>query len=226
VPRLHINDLDPAIFAFWISVTEHSADFLALFDQVELTLEEWHRQREVYRVADLSDPVALGYATFFLNRTNRSGVMNAGVIGGQLQNGRYRIDARFNRAQLRQKLEWIGREADRIEVTNRDGLAVLAESMSDPGMFSYIDPPYYDKGSFLYLNSLAEDSHRSLAALLKESRDKLWVLTYDDVPAIRELYRGLHQGTFALPYSAHRATVATERMVLSDAVAALDGVMP
>jgi len=225
VPRIVINDLDPSIHSFWTAVTQHSTDFLAKFDATPVTLEEWHRQRDIYRAGDSTDPVSLGFATFYLNRTNRSGVMNAGVIGGQSQAGRYKIDARFNRTELRSKLEWIGSSASRITVSNRDGLELLAESIESDRVFCYIDPPYFDKGSYLYMNSFAEESHGALATLLRASRAARWVLTYDDVPQIRKLYLGLYQGTFSLPYSAHKAELARERMVLSDPVAALDGVM-
>lgn len=226
VSRIIINDLDPAIHAFWTAITQHSDEFFALYDLTAVTLDEWKIQREIYRDADASDPVALGFATFFLNRTNRSGVMNAGVIGGQAQAGRYKIDARFNRESLRQRLSWVAAVSDRITVTNRDGLELLDECLELEGIFSYIDPPYFDKGSFLYMNSLCAESHGALAAVLRRERQGKWILTYDDVPAIRSLYRGLHQGTFALPYSAHGASNTTERMVLSDPVAILSGIMP
>lgn len=225
VPRVVINDLDPSIHAFWTAVTAHSSRFLSKFDATEVTLDEWHRQREIYRAGDASDTVELGFATFFLNRTNRSGVMNAGIIGGQAQAGTYKLDARFNRSELRSKLEWIASASNRITVSNRDGLELLAESIASDRVFCYIDPPYFDKGSYLYMNSFAAESHGALASLLRASRSARWVLTYDDVPQIRKLYLGLYQGTFSLPYSAHKAEVAKERMVLSDPVAALDGVM-
>ncbi len=225
VSRLVINDLDPCIHAFWVAVTRHPYLFIRRFDDTQVTLDEWHRQRDIYRAADASDPVALGFATFFLNRTNRSGIMNAGVIGGQRQTGTYKIGARFNRAELRTKLRWIGNNARRITVTQRDGLELLRDSLGSGDVFGYIDPPYFDKGSFLYMNSFAADSHAALAGVLRDARRGRWVLTYDDVPVIRSLYRGLYQGTYSLPYSAHEATLAKERMILSDAVADLDWVM-
>lgn len=225
VPRVVINDLDPSIHAFWVAVTRHSKLFLAKYDATALTLDEWHVQREVYRAADALDPVSLGFATFFLNRTNRSGIMNAGVIGGQAQAGRYKLDARFNREDLRQKLAWIGEVSDSITVSNRDGIELIAEAVASQRAFCYIDPPYYDKGSYLYMNSFAEAGHAALAEVLRKARDGRWALTYDDVPQIRKLYLGLYQGTFSLPYSAHTASLAKERMVLSDAVAEIDGVL-
>jgi DNA adenine methylase len=225
VPRIIINDLDPRIHAFWTSVTQHGAEFLARFDATHVGLDEWQRQRDLYRHADPLDTVTLGFATFFLNRTNRSGIMNAGVIGGQGQAGRYKLDARYNRTELRAKLEWIVLNAGRIVVSNRDGAELLDECLSSQGVFAYIDPPYFDKGSFLYMNGFVAQSHAALAQILWKNRRGPWVLTYDNAPDIRKLYMGLYQGTFSLPYSAHKASLAKERMVLSDLVSDLDWVM-
>jgi DNA adenine methylase len=226
VARVVINDLDPCMFAFWRAAVDESSAMLHLLDSAPLTIAEWERQREIYRQRDTANLLELGFATFYLNRTNRSGVMNAGVIGGKEQRGKYKIDARYNKSELRARLEWIGENASRIKVSNLDGLDVIRKYVSMKKAFSYIDPPYFAKGSFLYLNSFMERDHTALADLLRQARGARWILTYDDVPEIRRLYRGMYQGTFHLPYSAHVATRAKERMVLSDAVAALDAVMP
>ena len=226
VARVVINDLDPCMFAFWRAAVDEPATMLRLLDRTPLTVHEWERQREIYRQRDDSRLVELGFATFYLNRTNRSGVMNAGVIGGKAQQGKYKIDARYNKSELRSRLEWIGDNASRIRVSNTDGLDVIRRYAGMRKSFCYIDPPYFDKGSFLYMNSFAEQDHAALADVLRQARGARWVLTYDDVPDIRRLYRGLFQGTFDLPYSAHVVAKTKERMVLSDAVAGLDAVMP
>lgn len=225
VARVVINDLDPCMFAFWRAAVHESSTMLRLLDQTPLTIHEWERQREIYRQRDSPKLVELGFATFYLNRTNRSGVMNAGVIGGKEQSGRYRIDARYNKSELRSRLEWIGANASRIRVSSIDGIEVINRHVATDRSFCYIDPPYFDKGSFLYMNSFVEQDHTDLAVVLRQARGARWVLTYDDVPDIRRLYRGLFQGTFDLPYSAHVAARTKERMVLSDAVASLDAVM-
>lgn len=225
VSRLVINDLDPCIFAFWDTAVNHSSELLTLLTETPLSIDEWHRQREIYRLRDITNPLQLGFATFYLNRTNRSGVMNAGIIGGQAQAGKYRMDARFNKSELASRLAWIGSMSGSIQVSNRDGLDVLRETLCDGNAFAYIDPPYYEKGSFLYMNSFVDRNHVELAQLLRDARESRWVLTYDDVPEIRRLYRGLYQGTFNLPYSAHVANTTRERMVLSDSVAQLEAVM-
>lgn len=226
VSRVVINDLDPCIHAFWKSAVQESAALLDLLDRTPLTIHEWERQRDIYRQRDQTDHVRLGFATFYLNRTNRSGVMNAGVIGGKAQQGTYKIDARYNKLELSARIRWLGDNASRIRVSNQDGLHVIRKHTELKTSFCYIDPPYYEKGSFLYLNSFANSHHAELASTLRDARAGRWVLTYDDVPEIRRLYRGMFQGTFDLPYSAHAISKTRERMVLSDSVAGLDAVMP
>lgn len=219
VKRIVINDLDPAIFAFWNSAVNHSDDFLELFDATKLTLEEWDRQKAIYKACDTSRELELGFATFFLNRTNRSGVLNAGVIGGRAQAGTYKLDARYNKVKLHDRLSWLGTMSGSITVTNHDGIECLKENLGTPETFVYADPPYFDKGSYLYLNAFGPKDHENLAKLLKQHPTALWLLSYDRAPEILSLYKGLSQRSLALNYSAHRTGVTEELLVVSRAVA-------
>ncbi|MCC4908464.1 DNA adenine methylase [Microbacterium sp. cx-59] len=216
VPRIAINDLDPAVHEFWRAVVDQSDRFSDKVRSVPLTLDEWRTQKAIYR-----DPEAngfdRGFAMFYLNRTNRSGVLHAGVIGGQKQGGKYLIDARFNREDLAARVEAIGARSDDISVTSMDGAEFIRSKLGE-GAFVYADPPYYEKGALLYLNAFDDAAHSALAKLLTDNPDAIWLLTYDDCAAIRKLYRGRYQGTFELPYSAHRAERAQELMVMSSPI--------
>lgn len=217
VDRIVINDMDANVHAFWDSAVNDHARFMRLFDRVEPTIEQWHHWRAVLR-----DPVSeleRGFAFFFLNRTCRSGVINGGVIGGLAQRGRYRVDARYNKEQLRGKLEYLGRVAERIEVRGDDGVEVVRDYAGRPGAFVYADPPYVVKGSSLYLTAFDEARHRMLADVLTGCRDGVWMLTYDDAPLVRGLYAGLPGGLYDLRYSAARHCAARELMVYSPALA-------
>ena len=216
VSRIVINDLDPAVFAFWNSVVNDSASFLELFDSTEVTIEEWKRQKTI-----LSSPrteLELGFAFFFINRTSRSGVSTGGAIGGLAQSGCYKIDARYNRIALRKKLKDIAEVSDCITVSNKDGAQVVEEISGSRNSFLYIDPPYVAKGKSLYMNPLDRQSHASLARTLLERQDGKWLLTYDDHPMIRELYGGNVVGTYALNYCAYRRRRANELMIASNLV--------
>lgn len=218
VSRVVINDFDPAIFAFWDTVSNDPDYLTEQLNRVPLNVAEWRRQREIYTAADLSDPRALGFATFYLNRTNRSGVLNGGPIGGLDQTGNYKIDARFNREDLSERLRILALYADRIVATRDDGIDTIRRYATQPSTFIYADPPYFEKAGSLYLNAFKAEDHAALADVLNGVADQPWLLTYDRVPQVDEFYAQRRRRSFGLHYSAHRVVKATEIAVLSDAL--------
>lgn len=217
VDEIVVNDMDPAMWSLWESMVNNPERFHSLVRETPVTLDVWRKQKQIYAAGlDGADPLDLGFATFFLNRTNRSGVLNAGVIGGQAQAGVYRIDARFNKATLLHRLDRIASVRDRIQVRNLDGTELIKEYVDDSQTFIYADPPYYEKGSYLYLNSFTDQQHSGLAEALNQPSRARWILTYDDVPAINSLYEQRRRQTFSLHYSAHKPGLARELMVYSD----------
>lgn len=225
VSRLVINDIDPAVHAFWIAVVYCNPEFVDWVRQVPLTVEEWLRQREIYRSGS-GNLLRLGQAFFYLNRTNRSGVLNAGVIGGQKQIGNYKIDARFNRDTLIERLTAIGELADRIEVSDLDGRSVIRNYSTDSSAFLYIDPPYVQAGSQLYLNAFDARDHEALAQIVHGITSAHWLMTYDAAPLIQRLYAEDFQCTLELNYSARYPGRAQELLIASlgvaDAIRSLD----
>lgn len=229
VRRIVINDLDPAIYACWIAMVKESEDFLHLLESTPLTIDEWKRQREVYRRRHEGDvdSLALGFATFYLNRTSRSGVLGAGVIGGLEQAGSYRMDARFDKKVLRARVERLAELSGRIRVTRQDGAARLREYLPKDNVFAYVDPPYVEKGSSLYMSSFQDRDHIELARVLNGHANTNWVLTYDVADLIKRLYKARDISQFRLLYSAHlrgtknelKRPTASELMVLSNRVA-------
>lgn len=224
-----INDLDPAIHACWKAMVKDTEAFLGLLERTPLTVEEWVAQREIYRRrqdANL-DPLALGFATFYLNRTSRSGVLGAGVIGGFAQAGTYKIDARCDKAVLRARIEKLAEFSRKIRVTRQDGAARLREYLPKDNVFAYVDPPYVEKGSSLYMSAFKEEDHIALAMVLNGHSDRNWVLTYDVADVIKSLYKARDVSEFQLLYSAHlrrtkdelKRASASELMVLSNSVA-------
>lgn len=214
-----INDLDPLVHAFWDSAVNHSEEFIERFDRTEVTLQQWDVQRAKVRKSAEHDQIELGFAFFFLNRTNRSGILNAGVIGGRSQSAKDKIDARFNRGRLRQLLTELHQMRGSIEVRNQDGGELIEEFSPDAGSFIYADPPYYDKGQSLYLNAFKHEDHESLARILNENSDANWILTYDNVQAIVDMFPDRYRQDFTLQYSAHTSRIGSELLVVSDRVA-------
>lgn len=217
VDRIVINDYDIAIFAFWHSILNQTDAFVSMIEQTPLTVEEWERQKQIYKAKDSKDLLTLGFATFYLNRTNRSGILNAGPIGGKAQLGQWKIDARYNKDKLIARIRLIATFRANITVLNQDGADVIQAYADDETSFFYVDPPYYVKGSQLYLNSFKHEHHERLAGVLNQNSRCRWVLTYDDVEQIRDLYANRRQDTFTLNYSAHHSSPkGSEIMVFSD----------
>jgi len=221
VDRLAINDIDPAVHAFWRTAVEDNVRLIDRVATVPLTIEEWQRQREIYKASNERDLLGLGFAFFYLNRTNRSGILNAGVIGGQRQLGKYRIDARFNRETLIERLASIGELANRIIVSDLDGRTVINNYAQDQSAFMYIDPPYVQAGSQLYLNAFDGRDHTALASVVKTVEQAHWLMTYDTAPLIESLYRDYFQCRLELTYSARYPGQAEELLVASDSVASI-----
>jgi DNA adenine methylase len=218
VGKIVINDLDPAIAAFWRSLVTDPDGFIERVRKVKLNVTEWREQKAIYMAAGTVEEGELGFATFYLNRTNRSGVLNGGPIGGLDQTGNYKIDARFNRVGLEERIRIIALYAENITVSSRDGLDVIAATSEQTDTFLYADPPYFEKAGSLYLNAFKTKDHEALAETLNRCSGKTWVLTYDNVPQVPRLYGDRRREEFGLYYSAHRVTKATEVMVYSDSL--------
>lgn len=219
VDRVLINDADPCIYAFWKAVLHQTEPFLKLLRNTPTTVREWKRQRAIYQQPKRYSTLRVGFATFYLNRCNRSGIIgNGGPIGGKRQTGKWKIDARFNREDLERRIRRIALYRDRISVSQMDGIEFLKRHVATlderTKPFVYLDPPYYAKGRDLYLNHYKPEDHVRLAAYLKAEATFDWVLSYDNVPEIRKLYRQLRQVSFRLDYSARVRRVGREIMIL------------
>lgn len=187
--EIYINDADKVIHDFWWSIVNQSHRFLDMLSKTEVNISEWYHQRDLYRDCGRVSRLRRGFSAFYLNRCNRSGIiMNGGPIGGVKQTGKWKIDARFNKTELRRRCERIAEYRYRIHVSGRDGIEFI-ESLDSESTFFFIDPPYFVKGKTLYLNALDEEYHVALANRLKNIEDAAWVLTYDDCTEIRRMYQ-------------------------------------
>lgn len=221
VRRVALNDIDPSIFAFWRSVIDTPVQFCRLIETTPVTIEEWRCQKAVWQEQDSSNLLKLGFATFFLNRTNRSGIIEgAGPIGGYQQAGTWRLDVRFNKPQLIAQIQALAAFRDQITVSNLDAIAFVKECFSQSDTFSYLDPPYYVKGSKLYRNFYQHDDHCQIRTLLDAHRSAKWVVSYDDVTEIRKIYSAFAPISYSLSYTAGTKSNGNEVIYFSDSVRA------
>jgi DNA adenine methylase len=216
VDKVVINDLDPAIHAFWQTLVEEPEYLKRRIVRARLDVTEWRKQKLIYDAADTTNAQTLAFATFYLNRTNRSGILNGGPIGGLDQTGNYKIDARFNREDLIERIDRCALYRRKIVVTSLNGRDIIRKYAGRADTFVYADPPYFEKAGSLYLNNFRAADHEDLARVLNAKADAPWVLTYDAVPQVGELYAERRRYEFSLAYSAREVRKATEIVVLSD----------
>jgi DNA adenine methylase len=217
--HVHINDLDPAVHDFWLGVTTEPERMLQLLHDTPVTMEQWFRWRAVMRGEVQAPLPERAFATLFMNRTNRSGVLKGGVIGGQRQDGAYKMDARLKKPVIAARIELIALHASQISVYKEDAGSLLARSQTflPPKSLVYLDPPYYVKGQGLYRNYYAHDDHERIAKLLKSPTfRRKWVVSYDNVPEIQRMYRLTKALTYGLNYTAQVRYVGSEIMFFSE----------
>jgi DNA adenine methylase len=221
VDHVYLNDSSLHIYAFWNAVLTNPDGFCRRIARATLSIESWKRHRDVVRAPDQHDLEAVGFSTFYLNRCNRSGVLTAGVIGGQAQTGKWRIDARFPRNELIKRIEVIAAKRSRITLSNLDAEAFMRERVNTlpPATLVYCDPPYYERASRLYLNTYQPADHQRLARTIQTELKRPWIASYDGHPWVEKLYRSRRRFRYSLQYSAIRAYEGTEVFIFADQVA-------
>lgn len=215
VSKIVINDLDKGIYSFWRAILTETDRFISDIISVPLSMDEWHRQRAIYMEKSQKYSYDLGFATFYLNRTNRSGIIKGGVIGGKNQSGRWKMDARFNKNTLIQRIQEIVKRKNGIHVYNKDINSFLIHYA--PKYFNnaliYFDPPYYTKGHELYMNFFRYTDHVRISERISQLNDVDWIITYDIRDEILELYREWECRRLAWSYSAGTQKKVDEIMI-------------
>lgn len=217
VDRIKLNDIDQGIYAFWWSILSQTNKFCSKIEETPIDIDEWYIQRDIWREANIKKPLELGFATYYLNRTNRSGIIDgAGPIGGLSQVGIWKIDARLNKQKQISNIQMVAKYKSKIELSNLDALKFISENIKEPETFMYLDPPYYVKGQNLYKNFYIHKDHEAIASKLQKERNKKWVVSYDDVPEIRKIYSNFVPVSYGLNYSAGKKGIGKEVMYFSD----------
>ncbi|MFD1950689.1 DNA adenine methylase [Sphingomonas arantia] len=218
VDLIYLNDADIRVYSAWRAMIAHNARFLDALADVVVGIDEWWHHKAIVDDPTLAtDEFELGFATFFLNRTNRSGIVQgAGPIGGYAQNGDWKLDVRFNRAAMIERIKWLGANADRIKLSNMNGLKFVQQTSNEIDLersLYFIDPPYVTAGSRLYLNAMKTRDHILLGAYLCAGVIPHWIVTYDDCELIRNTYKGAHISRLDVLYSLQKKRLEGEILV-------------
>lgn len=218
VKKITINDKDRSIYAFWHCVLNNTNELCDLIKNTEITPQEWRIQREIQNNKKKASLLELGFSTFFLNRTNRSGIINAGIIGGIKQNGDYLMDCRFNKYELIDRIKRIARRKKDITLYKKDAIKLIDKIQSaanhDNTVF-YFDPPYYLKASSLYMNHYQDNNHKIVSDRIKAIQNIKWIVSYDNVPEIQTLYQGCAKKEFSFKHTAYESRLGQEILFFS-----------
>lgn len=220
---IHINDMDRAIYSFWDAAVNHTDELCERIFDVQVDMENWYLQKAILASPDSYDNMDLALAAFFLNRTNRSGILKAGVIGGKAQAGKWKLDVRFNKIDLVERIRFIGCFRNRIKVYNKDAVDFISNEVKElpAKRLVYLDPPYYIKGSELYRNFYTHDDHILIAKTL-ENLEGPWIVSYDNVSPIKEMYSKYYQDQYFLSYTVQEKKRGSEVMIYGPGVNAPD----
>lgn len=224
VDCITINDKDRSLYAFWYAVLNHTEEFCTMIVDTPITMEVWHKQKQVQVNKENATLLELGFSTFFLNRTNRSGIISAGVIGGIEQNGNYLMDCRFNKSDLIKRIQLIGSRKKDIRLLQEDAIDLInlveeeTRTRRNKNTLFYFDPPYYDKGSTLYMNHYLHSDHEAVSDSVKAIRNIHWIVSYDNAEEIRALYEGCRKNEFTFTHTAYESRVGKEIMFFSNSL--------
>lgn len=216
---IYLNDINKAVYSFWYSVLNYSDELCSLIENTNITMDEWYKQKWIMSNSSTIDTLTLGFSTFFLNRTNRSGILKGGVIGGKRQDGNWKLDARFNKNNLINRIEKINKEKDRIILTNIDAIDFINQvsiGLDSNKSLIYLDPPYYIKGQGLYENHYKPDDHLLISKKIISEINIPWIVSYDNTPQIIELYKKCKMITYGIKYSAQDKYLGSEVMFFSE----------
>lgn len=215
VNHIYINDFDKSIYTFWKILLEDNERFCEWILTVEITVENWLYYKNIQNNSNLASEFELAKSTFFLNRTNVSGVIKGGIIGGLNQTGKYKIDARFNRNDLIKRIKKIAKFKNRITVTNLDGLDFITRmGRKKENIFIYIDPPYVQKGADLYMNFYSKKDHEQLSKKIHKMNLR-WMVSYDNNDFILKLYNDKRKVIYKLSQAASNR-IGDEVLIFSE----------
>ena len=220
--RVWLNDIDPDICALWYCIIHKPDALIRAIREFKPTVEIFNKFKTYLLDGEYqSNQLIRAFMKLVVHQLSYSGLGTmAGPLGGEDQISQYRIDDRWSPTHLIEQIRRAHRgfAAVKTRCTAEDFEVVLRCKNA----MHYLDPPYYDKGPELYQYSFTRDDHERLADVLHERATNDWVLSYDDHPKIRKMYRWARikevdcTYTIKLAKDAKRATPKRELIITQE----------
>jgi len=215
--NIYINDIDKSIYSLYYSILNNTDELIKKINKTPVTINEWEKQRSIYRNKLNTNHLELGFSTLYLNRTNRSGIIGAGPIGGMQQNSEWKIDVRFNKENLIERIKFIASHSERIHIYNLDAISFLTKIVKKlpEEHLIYLDPPYFNKGKELYKNFYSYKDHLDIFKKMNSFKKRKWLVSYDNTPQIREIWKNFYHEIYSIKYTAGTKKEGAEIMFYS-----------
>lgn len=175
------NDLFHPLFIFWKNLKENPDKLCSNISQIineeEIDKDKFQKLKNFEGLSEIE--IASRY--YIINRCSFSGATFCGGFSKSAYESRL-TQSCFTR------MENLAPQLSNIHFSNLDAIDFLKQYDESNDQFIYLDPPYYQE-TYLYGRDgdLHKNfNHQDLAEYLKTRND--WILSYNDVPKIRELY--------------------------------------
>lgn len=207
VQKIALIEKDPLVASFWKTVFFDTEWFIKEINKLEVTLDQWNYFKKYNPKTTRTQAIKC----LFQNRTCFSGILKAGPIGGQKQISKYKIDCRFNKKEIINKIHTLSLYRDRvlfIEEGDYESIMQDKEKILPSNTLIYFDPPYVNKAKDLYNFYFQDKDHIRLKDFIQNLKYN-WLLSYDYEPPINKLYQEFaYNGFFDITYTstahAHR----------------------
>jgi DNA adenine methylase len=215
-----IADKDELVYSFWKTLFSDPKYLVNFIRKAKVNLKTFDYYRYISSHSTGFSRRQLAETCLFLNRTSFSGILNdsAGPIGGREQKSIYKINCRFGRKNLIKKIKNISAFKNRVVILPyswEETLKYVATKIEykNASLLFYLDPPFYKKADQLYRYHFDDITHKNL-------RDRLvkleypWILSYDRVKEIQNLYSAFTRINISMPYSINSPAKRLEKELI------------
>jgi DNA adenine methylase len=207
-----VNDWDVAIHCLWQCVKRFPDQLKALVREFQPSRDNFYKLKAFL----LSNPVPVGdddiirvgFAKLACHRTSYSGL---GVMSRGPRGPDETLVRKWSPDYVCEQTDKLHPHFQRVRLTQGDYSDLILDE-SEKSLL-YLDPPYYKAGPVCYQHSFRHPDHVRLSGLLRATTHD-WLLSYDDHPAIRNLYQDWSDiATIEAPYSITSKKTKTELLI-------------